>query len=199
MPNWFSNKESDLKQVGDAVTKYISLVSIDEVARYLEQAQKLLLTDSASKLLQEVVESARKNGSDAEINTLEIHQRLLERARVVGIQKAVEEEKRHQDEVSNSVAAFMGSSVDTIRQVWEKHYRILRTREAIRLTQRLVEQIEKRNQHENPMYKRSRALMIRFLQDARERGVDYAEEQFHQDMAKLMMQMFNDLHGNSNT
>jgi hypothetical protein len=162
MPNWFSNKEPDLKQVGDAVTKYISLVLIDEVARYLEQAQKLLLTDSASKLLQVMVESARKDGSDAEINTLEIHQRLLERARVVGIQKAVEEEKRHQDEVAKSVAAFMGSGVDTIRQVWEEHYRILRTREAIRLTQRWVEQVEKRNQHENPMYKRSRALMIRF-------------------------------------
>jgi hypothetical protein len=198
MPNWFRNKEPDPNEVGDAVKTYIGLVSVDEVARYLEQSQKLLLTDIASKMLQAVVESARKDGSDTEINTLEIHQRLLERARVVGVQKAVEDENRHLDEVGKSVVAFMSSGVDTIRQVWEEHHRILRTREAIRFTQRLVEQVEKSHQQENPMSHRSRALMIRFLQDARERGIDYAEEQFHQDMAELMMQVVDDLRRNGN-
>jgi hypothetical protein len=198
MPNWVHDEQAELEEVKNAVNVYIRLLSFDEVARYLEQTQKLLLTNAASKILQVLVEYARKERPEAEINQLELRQRLLERARAIGVQKAVEDEKHHQDEVGKSVVAFLSSSLTAMRQVWEEHHRILCTREAIRYTQRLVEQLDKSDQDEDPVYQRGRALKIRFLQDARERGVDYAEEQLRYNFAQLWMQTFDNLHRNDN-
>lgn len=188
MSTWSQKGPPDREALQHALLAFVNSSTVDEAVSVLEQFKTLLLTDAASKVLQWMIETSRKANPE-DINNLEQHQRLLERARLHGPQKAGQEEQRHLDEVRDTVIAFLQTDIATIRQFWEQHRQMLLTTEAIRRTRRMIEQIKGKDSPEEPWWHWRRELYLRFLEDARTHELDYAMQQFVQGFRDIVTRM----------
>lgn len=167
---------------------FLNTGTVDESVRILERSKDVLLTQTAFQALQTMINISETYNRE-DVNNLEQKRRLLELARdMKDVQKAGQAMQCHLDEVRDAVVAFMIAKTDALRQTWEQHQKILLTTEGIRRAKRLAEQLkegERSGDSGDPRRHRVREFRVRYLEDARAHGIDYAQRHYYEGLGEI--------------